>query len=65
MLTDDLRKALLSDNRTWYEIAQEAGIEPDVLYRFRDGKDIRLTTADKICTALGLELKHAKARTTR
>lgn len=65
MLTDAIRKALLSDNRTWYEIAKEAGIEPDVLYRFRDGKDIRLTTAEKICKALGLELKHAKARTTK
>lgn len=56
-ISDTLRDALMTDKRTIYEIAREAQLEPDVLYRFRDGNDIRLATADKLCKALGLSLK--------
>jgi DNA-binding phage protein len=62
VISETLRSALMTDKRTIYEIAQEAQLEPDVLYRFRDGKDIRLATADKLCKALGLRLK-TNART--
>jgi predicted transcriptional regulator len=55
-----LREAIIGDGRTIYEIAKAINIEPDSLYRFQQGKDIRLDTADKLAAALGLELKSIK-----
>ena len=61
-LSDTLREAIHSDGRTIYEIAKAIGIEPDSLYRFQQGKDIRLDTADRLAKALGLELRPFKRK---
>ena len=60
MSDEELRSHLADDPRSLYEIAGEAMIEPDVLYRFRDGKDIRLATAAKLAEVLGMTLTKAK-----
>lgn len=62
MIDNDLREALATDGRTIYELAAAMCVEPDVLYRFRDGKDIRLATAAKLADVLGLALTKPKAK---
>jgi predicted transcriptional regulator len=57
-----LREAIIEDGRTIYEISKAIGIEPDSLYRFQQGKDIRLETADRLAKALGLELRPFKRK---
>jgi predicted transcriptional regulator len=57
-----LRHALSEDPRTIYEIAKAIAIEPDSLYRFQQGKDIRLETADRLARALGLQLTPIKRK---
>jgi predicted transcriptional regulator len=57
-----LREAIIEDGRTIYEISKAIGIEPDSLYRFQQGKDIRLDTADRLAKALGLELRPFKRK---
>lgn len=59
-IDDVLRQAMLEDGRTVYELAKQAVIEPDILYRFRDGSDLRLATAAKLAHVLGLELRTKK-----
>ena len=56
-----LYAAIESDGRTYYALAQAAGIKPEILYRFRDHeRDLTLATAAKIAAALGLELRKAR-----
>jgi hypothetical protein len=64
-VTDQLRAAIAADGRTHYAIAKAAGIEPDILDRFAQGRDVYLTTASKIAAAVGLELVSAKRRNRR
>jgi hypothetical protein len=64
MIDDDLRNHLAADGRSIYELAAAMCVEPDVLYRFRDGKDLRLGTAAKLADVLGLELT-GRHRTTK
>ena len=59
-LGDVLRQAMVDDGRTLYELAKEARMETDQLYRFRDGADLRITTASKLARVLGLELRPKK-----
>jgi DNA-binding phage protein len=59
-LADVLRQAMIEDGRTLYELAKEATLETDQLYRFRDGADLRLSTASKLAEVLGLELRPKK-----
>jgi hypothetical protein len=59
-LEEQLRQALAADPRTIYEIAKATATEPDIWYRFQAGKSIRLDTAAKLASALGLELKPIK-----
>lgn len=65
MIDDELRTRLAADGRTIYELAGLCCCEPDVLYRFRDGKDIRLATAAKLANVLGLALTKSKSTTKR
>jgi hypothetical protein len=65
MIDQQLRDLLAADPRSIYELAAEMIVEPDVLYRFRDGKDIRLATAAKLADVLGLTLTHATKSTTK
>lgn len=56
MIDQALREALEADPRSIYEIAKQTDTEPDLWYRFKAGKDVRLATAAKLAAALGLEL---------
>jgi len=61
-LTEALRKAIKASGKTHYRLAKESGLKPDYFDRFVYGtRDIRLSTAGKICQALGLELRPKSA----
>jgi predicted transcriptional regulator len=59
-ISETLRMAIHQSGRTVYDIAKAIKIEPDSLYRFLQGYDIRLATADKLAQELRLELKQVK-----
>ena len=69
----DIREALagaidraVEGEQTLYALAKAAGLKPEVLYRFAAGeRDLRLSSAAKLCTALGLELRPAVPRKSR
>lgn len=53
-----LRKAIKDDERSYYRLAKDSGVDHSVLIRFVAGeRDIVLGTAGRICKALGLRLK--------
>jgi predicted transcriptional regulator len=62
MIDEQLRAAINEDGRSAYELAKLAEIETDIVYRFMAGKDIRLATAAKLASVLGLTLKSHKAK---
>jgi transcriptional regulator with XRE-family HTH domain len=66
-ISDQLRMAVEARiKRGWtvYRVAKEAGITPAMLSRFlKDGLDLRLSTAAKLATVLGLELRPKKKHT--
>ncbi len=55
-LADDLRVAVTNSGMTHYAIGKASGVAPDMIDRFMTGRDIRLTTASKICEVLGYGL---------
>lgn len=61
-LSEQLRQAIKADGRTAYAIAKAADLEPDALYRFQEGKDLRLSSASKVAAVLDLRLAPAKRR---
>jgi plasmid maintenance system antidote protein VapI len=59
-LSQALREALRSSDKSIYQIAQDAGVSQIVVSRFLSGeRDIRMATADKLAEALGLDLAKA------
>jgi transcriptional regulator with XRE-family HTH domain len=55
---DVIRRAVEDSGRTAYAIALESGVSQAVLSRFLRGeRGINLDTAEKLCRALGLELR--------
>jgi hypothetical protein len=59
-LTQALRDALRTSDKSMYQIAQDAGVSQIVVSRFLSGeRDIRMATADKLAEALGLTLAKA------
>jgi transcriptional regulator with XRE-family HTH domain len=57
-LPTHLRTAIKSSGKTVYRIAQESGVAHPIILRFLSGeRDIRLETAEKLATALRLELR--------
>lgn len=59
-LSEALRQALRSSDKSMYQIAQDAGVSQIVVSRFLSGeRDIRMATADKLAEALGLALAKA------
>ena len=59
-LSQALRDALLSSDKSMYQIAQDAGVSQIVVSRFLSGeRDIRMATADKLAQVLGLTLAKA------
>ena len=58
-LVDALKRAIVDSGLTHYRIAKDAGVTPDVIDRFvRGERDLRLETAGKIASVLGLSLIH-------
>ena len=60
-LGDALREAVIHSELTPYKIAKAAGIQANVLTRFLNGeRDLRLATAGKVASVLGLEFRPKK-----
>ena len=58
---DVIRRAVEDSGRTPYAIALESGVSQPVLSRFlRSERGLNLDTAEKLCRALGLDLRPAK-----
>jgi hypothetical protein len=56
-LSQALRDALRTSDKSMDQIAHDVGVSPIVLARFLSGeRDIRMATADRLAEALGLEL---------
>lgn len=56
-INNELRKAITKSGKTRYAIAKGAGVDYDALAEFLDkGRDIRLSTAEKLASYLGLRL---------
>lgn len=57
-LPDVIRDAIRNDGRTLYRLALDSNVNSAVLGRLMSGKrDVNLRTADRLCRALGLELR--------
>jgi transcriptional regulator with XRE-family HTH domain len=57
-LADVLRAAIRERGKPVYRVAVESGVAHPVILRFMSGeRDIRLETAEKLATALRLELR--------
>jgi len=57
MLSEALRQALRTSDKSVYQIAKDAGVSETLLSRFLSGeRDIRLATADKLAGVLSLKL---------
>lgn len=59
-----IRSAIERDERSLYAIAKAADVHYQGLHPFARGQrdDIALSTADRLCKVLGLELKSARRR---
>ncbi len=56
-MTNLLLKAIKSCGRTPYQLAKEAGVKADLIYRFVKGKNsLRLASADRLVNALHLKV---------
>jgi len=57
-LSEVLKEAIRSSNKSVYQLAQEAGLSQIVVSGFVSGeRDIRMATADKLAEVLGLKLE--------
>jgi DNA-binding Xre family transcriptional regulator len=61
-ISDQLRAAVKARDVTLYRIAKDSEVNWSALQRFVDGTrpDIRISTVDKLCECLGLELRPKK-----
>ncbi len=56
-MTNFLLKAIQTCGRSPYQLAKEAGIKDNLIYRFMKGeRSLTLTSADRLVNALNLEL---------
>jgi transcriptional regulator with XRE-family HTH domain len=56
-ISEQLKKAAESSGLTPYKLAKDSGVALQMLTRFLSGeREIRMSTADKLCETLGLEL---------
>jgi transcriptional regulator with XRE-family HTH domain len=56
-ISQQLQATIRARGLTAYAVAKQAGVDPGVVARFMNGeRDLRLTTADEIAVALGLQL---------
>jgi len=62
-LSDTLKKAIQQSGQTHYSLAQQAGIRPQMIdYFMRGERSLRLETADKLASVLGLKLTSHSGR---
>jgi hypothetical protein len=62
-LSERIRKAVLTSQKTRYAIAIGSGVDHAVLRRFMRGeRDIKLTTAENLAEYLDLELVHKRRK---
>ncbi|MEE8171110.1 MAG: helix-turn-helix transcriptional regulator [Phycisphaerae bacterium] len=55
---DLMRRTVRGDGRSLYRIAKDSGVAVAILQRFMSGeRGITLTTAEKVCRAIGLDLR--------
>ncbi len=60
---DLIRATTEARGLTAYALARDSGVNSAVVGRFLKGqRDVTLTTAEKMCRALGLELRPARRR---
>ncbi len=61
-VTEQLRNTIEKSGLTHYRIGKMSSVPPNVLDRFinRQRKHLRSDTVDRLCEALGLELKPKK-----
>ena len=58
-----IRDAIRRDGRSVYRLALDCGVNQGVLGRFvRGERDMNLRTAEKVCRALGLELRPVRGK---
>ncbi len=56
-ITEALRRAIEASGKTVNQIGAEAGVSHSVILRFQSGeRDLRLETADKLATVLGVKV---------
>lgn len=62
-ISDQLKAEIERSGLSIYRIAKDAGIRPEVLYRFREGRQtLKLETVDLIAPVLNLELRRKGKR---
>ncbi|GMU33228.1 MAG: hypothetical protein AMXMBFR20_11000 [Planctomycetia bacterium] len=60
---ETIRRAAVADGRTAYRLSKDSGVDVAVVQRFMSGeRGLTLVTAEKLCRALGLDLKRADRR---
>jgi len=61
-ISDQIRRIIEQDERTYYRIAKDAEIHQSQLLRFRDGQPASGNTLDRLGEALHIEVKVSKGR---
>lgn len=65
-LSEQLADLIVSDDRTYAQLAEDSGVDAAVLNRLGNGRSIpRLDTAERVAAALGLRLELVPVRGTR
>jgi hypothetical protein len=61
-LADAIRRAMRRDGRTVYAFARDTALAVSGVQDFMTGRDLRLSSASKLCKVLGLELRPTKRK---
>lgn len=56
-ISEQLRDAIAADERSYRQLAADAGIDHVQILRFVRGRELRNSAVDGLCEALGLELR--------
>lgn len=60
-LSEAMRDAMKRDGRSLYQLAVDSGVSRGQVVRFFNGqRELTLPAADKLCHALGLELRSVR-----
>ena len=63
MLSEVIRDAMRKDGRSLYQISVDSGVSRPQVIRFYNGtRTLTLPAADRLCAALGLELRSTGQR---